>query len=91
VHELGIYLHARRYRCEEGKWDYETGLPDWALPPPGYEGPTESTEESDPLAVDLKKLGLEDDEPENAAPTNGAKETKPAVVSEEPTAASATA
>ncbi|KAI0591328.1 Pseudouridine synthase [Pyrenophora tritici-repentis] len=61
VHELGIYLHARRYRCEEGKWDYETGLPEWALPPPGYEGPTESTEESDPLAVDMKKLGLEDD------------------------------
>jgi len=61
VHELGIYLHARRYRCEEGKWDYETGLPDWALPPPGYDGPTESTEESDPLAVDLRKLGLEDD------------------------------
>lgn len=24
VHELGIYLHARRYRCEEGKWDYQT-------------------------------------------------------------------
>lgn len=61
VHELGIYLHARRYRCEEGKWDYQTGLPDWALPPPGYEGPTESTEESDPLAVDLKKLGLDDE------------------------------
>lgn len=68
VHELGIYLHARRYRCEDGKWDYETGLPDWALPPPGYEGPTESTEESDPLAVDLKKLGLEDDEPEANGP-----------------------
>lgn len=62
VHELGIYLHARRYRCEEGKWDYETGLPDWALPPPGYEGATEATQESDPLAVDLKKLGLDDEE-----------------------------
>lgn len=62
VHELGIYLHARRYRCEEGKWDYETGLPDWALPPPGYEGATEPTLESDPLSVDLKRLGLEDDE-----------------------------
>ncbi|KAF2735791.1 DRAP deaminase [Polyplosphaeria fusca] len=60
VHELGIYLHARRYHCEEGKWDYETGLPEWALPPPGMEGPTESTKESDPLAVDLRKLGLED-------------------------------
>jgi tRNA pseudouridine synthase 9 len=60
THELGIYLHARRYRCEEGKWDYETGLPDWALPPPGYQGPTQSTAETDPLAVDLKKLGLQD-------------------------------
>lgn len=62
VHELGIYLHARRYRCETGRWDYETGLPEWALPPPGVEGPTESTVETDPLAVDLKKLGLEDAE-----------------------------
>lgn len=62
VHELGIYLHARRYHCEEGKWDYETGLPDWALPPPGYEGAAEPTKESDPLAVDLKKLGLEADD-----------------------------
>jgi tRNA pseudouridine synthase 9 len=62
THELGIYLHARRYRCEEGKWDYQTGLPDWALPPPGYEGPTEGTDETDPLAIDLKKLGLEDEE-----------------------------
>jgi tRNA pseudouridine32 synthase len=34
VHELGIYLHAKRYACEEGRWDYETALPDWALPPP---------------------------------------------------------
>ncbi|KAF2873780.1 pseudouridine synthase [Massariosphaeria phaeospora] len=60
VHELGIYLHARRYRCEAGRWDYETGLPDWALPPPGMDGPTESTQETDPLGVDLKKLGLDD-------------------------------
>ena len=91
THELGIYLHARRYRCEEGKWDYETGLPDWALPPPGYEGPTESTEESDPLAVDLKKLGLED-EPNTEAQKNSSNKPKPAEPSsEEPAAASATA
>ena len=91
THELGIYLHARRYRCEEGKWDYETGLPDWALPPPGYEGPTESTEESDPLAVDLKKLGLED-EPNTVARKNSSNKSKPAEPSsEEPAAASATA
>ncbi|KAF2011507.1 pseudouridine synthase [Aaosphaeria arxii CBS 175.79] len=68
AHELGIYLHARRYRCEEGKWDYETGLPDWALPPPGADAdaPTEPTAESDPLAVDLQKLGLEDGDEKNA-------------------------
>jgi tRNA pseudouridine synthase 9 len=60
AHELGIYLHARRYRCETGRWDYETGLPEWALPPPELEGPREATSETDPLAVDLKKLGLED-------------------------------
>lgn len=57
-HELGIYLHARKYNCAEGKWSYETELPDWALPPPGYEGPKEATEESDPLAVDMEKLQL---------------------------------
>jgi len=65
AHELGIYLHARRYRCEEGKWDYQTALPDWALPPPGYEGPTEGTAETDPLAVALRRLGL-DDEPQTS-------------------------
>ncbi|KAF2111444.1 pseudouridine synthase [Lophiotrema nucula] len=73
IHELGIYLHARRYHCADGKWDYETGLPDWALPPPDTEGPTQATEESDPLAVDLKKLGLEDpeDQQEQNLVTNG--------------------
>ena len=50
-HELGIYLHAKRYACAEGKWEYETGLPEWALPPPGIEGPTEVTKESDPLDI----------------------------------------
>ena len=51
VHELGIYLHAKRYACEEGKWEYETELPAWALPPPGMEGPTTVTKETDPLPV----------------------------------------
>ena len=51
AHELGIYLHAKRYACEEGKWEYETELPDWALPPPGMEGPTVATKETDPLAL----------------------------------------
>ena len=51
AHELGIYLHAKRYACQEGKWEYETELPDWALPPPGMEGPTVVTKETDPLAL----------------------------------------
>lgn len=57
-HELGIYLHAKRYACEDGKWDYETPLPEWALPPPGMEGPMEATTETDPLAIDLEQLSL---------------------------------
>lgn len=60
VHELGIYLHAKKYACEAGQWSYETDLPEWALPPPGHEGPTTATAESDPMAADLEKLGLED-------------------------------
>ena len=60
VHELGIYLHAKKYACLEGKWSYETPLPEWALPPPGYNGPKVMTEESDPLAVNLKQLELEE-------------------------------
>ncbi len=49
IHELGIYLHAKRYACDQGKWAYETALPDWALPPPGMDGPVEATKETDPL------------------------------------------
>jgi len=30
-HELGIYLHAKKYECEGGAWSYETDLPEWAL------------------------------------------------------------
>ena len=51
VHELGIYLHAKRYACEEGGWEYETPLPDWARPPDGMEGPVEVTKGTDPLAL----------------------------------------
>ncbi|KAL8769445.1 MAG: hypothetical protein Q9194_005434 [Teloschistes cf. exilis] len=50
-HELGIYLHAKRYACQDGRWGYETGLPVWALPPLGAEGPTETTGETDPMAL----------------------------------------
>lgn len=51
VHELGIYLHAKKYACEEGRWEYETPLPEWALPPPGRDGPTEVTPETDPSSL----------------------------------------
>lgn len=61
-HELGIYLHARKYADAEGRWVYETPLPEWALPPEGWEGPWEPDDETDPLVVDLGKLGLEDKE-----------------------------
>ena len=54
-HELGIYLHAKRYACADGKWEYESSLPDWALPPPGMDGPTETTKETDPLNL-VEKL-----------------------------------
>ncbi|KAL8958851.1 MAG: hypothetical protein Q9183_005756, partial [Haloplaca sp. 2 TL-2023] len=50
-HELGIYLHAKRYASEDGEWGYETGLPKWALPPEGVDGPMEATRETDPLAL----------------------------------------
>ena len=64
AHELGIYLHARRYACEEGRWEFETPLPGWALPPPGVAGPTEVTEETDPLhgikGLDLPAINDDD-------------------------------
>ncbi|CAO1599157.1 DRAP deaminase [Xanthoria calcicola] len=49
--ELGIYLHARRYACQDGSWDYQTPLPVWALPPPGMDGPADTTTETDPMAL----------------------------------------
>ena len=55
IHELGIYLHAKRYACDQGGWAYETSLPQWALPPPGMHGPTELTKETDPFAL-VEKL-----------------------------------
>ncbi|KAL8952814.1 MAG: hypothetical protein Q9222_001286 [Ikaeria aurantiellina] len=50
-HELGIYLHAKRYACQDGNWEYETPLPEWARPPPGMEGPADTTKETDPMAL----------------------------------------
>ncbi|KAI6920843.1 hypothetical protein KC355_g17231 [Hortaea werneckii] len=62
-HELGIYLHAKKYADADGRWSFETSLPEWALPPKGYKGPTEATPESDPLAIDIAKLQLDDEKP----------------------------
>ena len=33
THELGIYLHAVKYKDVEGEWEYATELPGWAVPP----------------------------------------------------------
>lgn len=71
-HELGIYLHAKRYACMGDTWSYETSLPEWALPPAGVDGPTDVTEESDPLAAEVAKLDLED------GPEGGEKKTEAA-------------
>ena len=62
IHELGIYLHAKRYACEEGRWSYETSLPEWALPPAGMEGPPEVTTETDPILLvsNLEAKGKKD-------------------------------
>lgn len=65
IHELGIYLHAKRYACGDGKWEYETPLPEWALPPAGMVGPVEVTKETDPMSVvdKLDNLQLPSDIP----------------------------
>ncbi|KAF2240136.1 DRAP deaminase [Viridothelium virens] len=59
-HELGIYLHARRYACIGGSWEYETPLPDWALPPAGMSGPVETTPETDPIKTAMERLDIRD-------------------------------
>ena len=39
-HELGIYLHALSYAdVAEGSWSYRSPMPQWALPPNGFQGP----------------------------------------------------
>lgn len=75
VHELGIYLHAKRYACSKGTWGYESPLPEWALPPPGMAGPMETTEETDPLEV-LDKHG-EDQAASAATETTHLEPSKP--------------
>ncbi|KAI2630161.1 pseudouridine synthase [Xylaria nigripes] len=39
--ELSLWLHSLRYEDAGGSWSYASPLPDWALPPSGYRGPTE--------------------------------------------------
>lgn len=64
AHELGMYLHARRYEDISGAWAYETkGLPAWAMPPEGREGPRECGRESEPLDIDFDALKIEEDIP----------------------------
>jgi tRNA pseudouridine synthase 9 len=76
AHEMGMFLHARRYECASGAWAYETpGLPAWAMPPAGREGPTACGPETEPLDVDFSKLKIDEDfqEPKvkNARRENG--------------------
>ena len=70
--ELGIYLHAQRYACDQGKWAYETPLPDWTLPQPASINPTEVLVDADSLTVDLDNLQLESTKPLGAQELNGA-------------------
>ncbi|KZZ95635.1 DRAP deaminase [Ascosphaera apis ARSEF 7405] len=44
VHELGIFLHAVAYADKSGLWKYRSKMPHWAMPPPGFEGPTKVPE-----------------------------------------------
>jgi tRNA pseudouridine synthase 9 len=63
-HEIGMFLHARRYACASGAWAYETpGLPAWALPPEGREGPVSCGADSEPLDVDFSRLKIDEDIP----------------------------
>lgn len=59
-HELGIYLHARKYECADGKWSYQTDLPAWALPPPGHESPIEANGDLNIVSLEeeVEKLKL---------------------------------
>lgn len=79
VHELGIYLHAKRYACDQGRWAYETPLPDWALPPRGMAGPTDVTEETDPvvLAQQLERMELDGSKESNKSEPSKSLATQP--------------
>ncbi|KAK5738936.1 DRAP deaminase [Elasticomyces elasticus] len=73
VHELGIYLHARKYADKDGKWSYETTLPEWALPPKGVSnGLMKGMEESDPevLARRLEEMEVKEGGKEEKSDTS---------------------
>ena len=63
-HELGIYLHAKRYADAGGRWSYESPLPEWALPPEGTEGPKDTATEPDlvDVAERLESVALGNEE-----------------------------
>ena len=68
-HELGIYLHARKYECAEGNWSYETDIPAWALPPHGHEDVSAAILQADSttLTEEIEKLKLHELENESEA------------------------
>ncbi|PLB51158.1 pseudouridine synthase [Aspergillus steynii IBT 23096] len=41
LHDLGIFLHAVAYSDNEGEWKYRSKMPQWGLPPAGFDGPRE--------------------------------------------------
>lgn len=41
MHELSLFLHSLRYEDEGGAWSYVSPLPQWAMPPDGFKGPTQ--------------------------------------------------
>ena len=55
THELGIYLHAKRYADADGGWSYETEMPAWALHPEGMEEPVEAADDTK-LSTVVEKL-----------------------------------
>ncbi|KAJ5894644.1 Pseudouridine synthase RluC/RluD, partial [Penicillium taxi] len=42
IHELGIFLHAVAYADRDGEWGYRSKMPNWGLPPAGFEGPLDA-------------------------------------------------
>ena len=50
--ELSLWLHSLRYEDVDGRWQYTSPLPAWALPPSGSAGPTEVGSMSDLVDAD---------------------------------------